>query len=261
MKNKNLVWGVLVAALVIIIIFAMRPSSTPQEPASGLPPAPTVSTSTAPFPPVPKPVNTAPTVKNALEVTNQKPGTKMTVAVANLEKAGFVAIRAVAHDGAKEIPGSVVAYSPILTRGAHKNVVINIPLSPAGIYYATLYADTDSNKILNTGSDQPLKDAQGAMFAVRFEANVPVSFGQSYTITMKGGMFTPNAITIPKGSPVIFTNDDIISHAIYSAAFGGEHVLSLGASYILDTNKLSTGKYSYRDNYNTANTGTITIVE
>ncbi len=255
--NKKLLWLLVVAVIVFIIILMQQGSSPALPPDETQQPVTQTPTTTAPTPTKPT-TTTATKINNALVVKNQKPNSSTIIASATLEKAGFVVIRSVAHDGPKEIQGAVLGASPLLSRGTHTNVKANVALSPAGIYYANLYSD-NGNKVFSTAEDLQLKDVNGNPFQVRFEANVPATANQSYTIGMKNGAFSPAALTVSQGSIVFFTNNDVGVHAVIFPTLGGEHVLAVGASYVLYTSSLAPGAYKFRDNYNTSMTGTLTI--
>jgi plastocyanin len=261
MNQKNLWLGTLGLILVVVIVSVLFRSSSPAQPDSTAttptdqataPPTSSTGTSAA------KPAGTT-AIKSALTVVDQKPGQTTLVSSATLEKPGFVVIRKMAIEGRTEVQGEVIGASALLSRGTHSAIVIKAPLSPAGVYYANLYAD-DGDKVFALSSDQPIKTSTGALLAVRFEANVDVATAaKTYTVGMRNYAFDPATLAVKKGDLVIFTNLDSMVHTVTAGAFGGQHVLDLGKSYTVNTANLARGTYPYRCDYHPNMTGTLIV--
>lgn len=108
---------------------------------------------------------------NRVVVTDQFPGNIVYLSSVQLSNPGFVVIK---KDKAGT-PGDVIG-SQYFDKGINPGKVTLKSSTVEGTsYYATLYADTDGNKIFDITKDMPLKDASGKEIMKAFRASSTVT--------------------------------------------------------------------------------------
>jgi plastocyanin len=52
-----------------------------------------------------------------------------------------------------------------------------------------------------------------------------ITYGAQQVVGQKGRLFSPGALTVKAGAPLLFQNDDAVTHHIYSSTKGHEFTL------------------------------------
>lgn len=96
--------------------------------------------------------------ENAVFVSDQKPGTTITVGVAALGADGFLVI----HEDLNGKPGKVIGASDLLMKGEHQKFTVTLdrPMRDGEMLHATLHQD-DGDNTFSPQEDQALKDPMG----------------------------------------------------------------------------------------------------
>lgn len=87
----------------------------------------------------------------------------------------------------------------------------------------------------NSPQQPPLASAP---FSIILPEQAQVSVG---TLTIQNGVFSPNSISVKRGSKLIFANKDQATYHITISSFGVPFTLEPGGSYTFDTSPLSEG--------------------
>lgn len=110
---------------------------------------------------------------NRVVVTDQFPGNIVYISSVQLTNPGFVVVK---KDNAG-VPGDIIG-SQYFEKGINPGkITLTSSTVEGGTYYATLYADTDGNKIFDAIKDMPLKDAAGNVIMKIFHASASVTAG------------------------------------------------------------------------------------
>lgn len=122
------------------------------------------------------------TEKNAVSAIDQIPGGTVTVAMVTLEQEGWVVV----HDERNNQVGTIIAARRV-NAGITENVVVDLlgaQTQTGRNYYALLYND-DGDRKFDFKKDFPLKDASGAMIAIKFmienEVSADISSWKTYS--------------------------------------------------------------------------------
>lgn len=108
-----------------------------------------------------------PTDVNRVVVTDQFPGNIVYVSSVQFANPGFVVIK----KDANGLPGDVIG-SQYFDKGINPGkVTLKSATLDGSSYYATMYADTDGNKVFDIKKDMPLKDASGKDIVKPFKAS------------------------------------------------------------------------------------------
>ncbi len=100
-----------------------------------------------------KPDNSGQPTSATVAVSEQTPGSSITIDNAFLEKPGFIAIHEVDSKGQ---PGKIIGASGYLTVGPKQDLEINVPIVAGGKYIAMLHEDNGDKKF-NAATDMPVK--------------------------------------------------------------------------------------------------------
>jgi hypothetical protein len=108
---------------------------------------------------------------NRVVVSDQFPGNIVYLSSVQLAKPGFVVVKA---DSAGT-PGAILG-SQYFDKGINPGkVTLKSATTNGSLYYATVYADTDGNKMFDEAKDMPVKDAAGNMIMKTFRATSAVT--------------------------------------------------------------------------------------
>jgi hypothetical protein len=108
---------------------------------------------------------------NRVVVSDQFPGNIVYISSVQLANPGFVVIKS---DNAG-IPGAVLG-SQYFDKGINPGkVTLKSSTVDGSLYYATIYADTDGNKMFDIIKDMPVKDATGNIIMRTFRATSAVT--------------------------------------------------------------------------------------
>lgn len=104
--------------------------------------------------------------ENAIAVSDQAPGSKVSVSLVTLAKDGWVVVHA-DRDGK---PGNILG-AQRFNVGANQNGEVDLlkPTEEGKVYYAMLHAD-DGDKMFDHTKDLPVTDPQGNVIMMRFVA-------------------------------------------------------------------------------------------
>ncbi len=79
------------------------------------------------------------------------------------------------------------------------------------------------------------------VFSLLYKSEIPIG---NYTVTIKGLVFSPSALSVKKGAKLTFVNNDSVTHQVILSSFS-PFVIESGGSYIFDTSSLFPGIYDF----------------
>ncbi len=123
-------------------------------------------------------------------------------------------------------------------------MVAAVVIALGGIwYYSQYYSAPQPGQYPSQESQIPTEEYKGPAMPPAMPQTTP-SVTEA-TVAIKNFAFSPSSMTVKKGAKVTFENQDSTTHTVTATAFGGQHRLSPGQSYVLDTADLAAGAYQY----------------
>ncbi len=195
---------------------------------------------------------------NYIDIGTPTANKRLVIAEVRLEKPGFITIQRDKNNA----PGPIVAFSQYLKAGEVANVRTILFPSKGKTYWAVLRADNGDKKF-QSKKDLAVKDATGNFVQVKFTVNnvkipPPVVKPAMANVTIQNFAFSPSALTVKKGTVVIFTNADSVAHTVTASEFDSGQ-LQTGQSFKLDTSNLAPGTYNYSCTIHPSMTGSLIV--
>lgn len=208
-------------------------------------------TSDAPSPVVTTPARDVqapvrPLGEDDVRIDPQSPSETVIIRESQFSKRGFIVI----HLDEAGKPGKILGVSDVQSVGHHGETWISVSpsLQQGKTYFATLRHDNGDNRYDPT-KDEPVKQGDTLVqipfdvVAVRNENEVA---SPATEITIKNFAFSPDTVTVKRGTPIRFVNADTMNHTATSDKPGFDSgMLGSGQSFTLDTGTLVPGSYPY----------------